>query len=136
MNKFLHFNVPPGQWERPKDRKRYQSRTVAAQPVPGDQIRKIASAFMDKQSFNDDVFALLNIGVTFLSFKDRYNKTTGRTEAESKQKFEKLKVNGVVVNNTHIYVNLAPFKGIGLNLRLNKESGYSTVTGDLTGEKV
>jgi hypothetical protein len=133
VNKFLHFNIQFTQDHRKLFKKRWQSRTVATEPPSADKIRNLATAFMNKKSFDDEVFAVLNIGVTFVSLKDRYNRKVGRIESEKRMKLEKIKVTGVLINNTHIYVNLETWKGISLNLRVNKESEYTTVTGELVG---
>jgi hypothetical protein len=132
MNKFLHFNVNLAPSTSKAFKRKYQSRTVAVEPLNSDNVLLLAEAYLAKNA-SQEIFAHVNIGVTFLSFKDKYNRETGRLEAIKKQKLEKLKVSGVVVNNTHIYVNLENYRGIQLNLRTNKASGYSTVTGDLAG---
>lgn len=135
MHKFLHFNnhYILDQDRARSVRKRFQSRTVAAEALSPDKVKALATAFIGKESFDEEIFAVLNVGITFLSFKDKYNKKTGRDEATTRMKPTELKVIGVVVNNTHIYVNLEALQGVSLNLRINKGSGFSTVTGELVG---
>lgn len=132
MNKFLHFNVNIGPDHRKAFKKKWQSRTVATEPLSGDKILALAEAYLSK-SVNDELFAYVGVGITFLSLKDRYNKQTGRDEALKKLKLEKLLVQSVEVTNTHIFVRLAPFQGVQLNLRTSKVSGFSTITGELLG---
>jgi len=132
MHKFLHFNNLLNYGSKNLKRK-YQSRTVAAEPFAHTQVINTAESFLRKTQ-EDEVYACLGVGVTFLSFKDRYNRKTGREEALKKLKMEKLKVVGVEVTPTHVFVRLEPFQGVKLSLRTSKVSGFSTVTGELVGE--
>jgi hypothetical protein len=132
MTKFLHFNNSSVAifGATKAIRKQYQSRTVAAEVTKPDAIIRLAEAFLSTPS-TDEVFGVINVGVTILSFKDRYNRKTGREEALKKMKLEKLKVISVLSTPTHIFVYFAPFKGVNLAVRSNKDTGYSTVVGEL-----
>lgn len=132
MFKYLHFNVPPNEWEKKSLKKRFQSRTVAAEPPKSDYVYKLASAFIGRKK-EEELHAIINVGVTFLSFKDRYNRKTGRQEAEKHVKMEKLKVVGVIVTESHIFIKLEKFKGVAMALRTNKATHFTTVTGELEG---
>jgi hypothetical protein len=132
MNKFLHFNVPLNPKAPTALRKRYQSRTVAAEQPKFDIVWALAQAFLSQAT--GELFAHINVGVTFLSLKDRYNRKTGREESVKRQKLEKLRVIGVELTPTHIFVRLETFKGVGMSLRTHKESKFTTVCGCLVSE--
>lgn len=128
--KFLHFNVVLHPKSSPKTRKKYQSRTVAVTPVSAEEIMTLVQAFMTAKG--GELPVTTDIGVTFLSLKDRYSKKEGRAEAIKRMKSVGLTVQNVNISSTHIFVQLSEYHGVTLLLRLNKSSGYSTVTGSLT----
>ena len=130
MNKFLHFNVVLRPNASVKQRKKYQSRTAVVEPVPAQEIRDLAKHFLNVSGSTLSVH--LKLGVTFLSLKDRYNKKEGRAEAVKKMAPVTLDVTAVQISQTHVFVQLAEYKGITLLLRLNKVSNFYTVTGSLT----
>ena len=128
MSKFLHFNVVLNPSMSVKQRKKYQSRTAVVEALSAQEVHDIAAHFLAKA----DSVVTVNVGVTFLSLKDRYSKKEGRAEALKKVAPVALDVTAVQVTKTHVFVQLAEFKGITLMLRLNKSTSYSTVTGNLT----
>jgi hypothetical protein len=134
MNKFLHFNVPLAPSVSNAFRRKWQSRTVSVVSPDAKSVRMLARDFI---SINlhviSDIKTKLNVGVTFLSFADRYCKKTGREEATKRMAEVELKVVGVTSNKTHTFVHLEPYKGIGLTLRTSKESDFTTVVGELVG---
>ena len=131
MTKFLHFNHHDLlRTASQKTKKKFQSRTLAVEAVSGDQIKNLAAKFLVS---NNPVPVPLTIGVTMCSFADNYCKATGREESLEKQVDVLLEMSGVTINDTHIFIHLRPYCGVELNLRLNKKTGFSTVTGDLVG---
>lgn len=134
MTKFLHFNVE--EQTRPMSqrmRKKFQSRTLAVEPLSADAIKQVASDYLALQSGND-LTVSLKIGVTLCSLKDRYCKAQGRKESLEKQVVADVSVRGLIVNDTHIFIKLAAYRGVVMNLRLNKKSGFVTVTaGEFVG---
>lgn len=133
MSKFLHFNVNVDKNAPTSFRKKFQSRTVAVDPVTYHEVRMIAQDFLNLTPSSPQPTVELNIGVTFLSLKDRYCKATGRNEAAARKAKTKIAVVGVTVNATHIFVHLQTYKGMILMLRTNKASNFTTVTGELIG---
>lgn len=132
MTKFLHFNIENETKNMPnKIKKKYQSRTVAAEPKSAAEILDIANLFT--LNLDKPCSIVLKVGVTLLSIKDRYNRKEGRAEAVKKMADVELGVSSVFLNETHIFVQLVPYKGVQLNLRLNKKTGFSTVVGDMIG---
>ena len=129
MNNFLHFNVALHPAASLKTRKLYQSRTAAVEPVPAQEIRDIAKHFLNLSSAT--IAVNLNLGITMVSLKDRYNKKEGRAQAIKKMAPVSLDVKAVQITQTHIFIQLAEIKGIVLLLRLNKSTGFSTITGNL-----
>lgn len=129
--KFLHFNVILHPKASLKQKKMYQSRTVAAEPLSAQDVKNLAQNFLQLPS-NAELDVPLKVGVTFLSLKDRYNKKEGRAEAVKRMATVLLPVVGVSISNTHIFIQMAEYKGITLLLRTNKASGFTTVTGTLT----
>lgn len=131
MTKFLHFNVAEQTRNlSQKLRKKYQSRTVAVDTLSADEIRSLAQDFVAGKS----PVVRLNVGVTYCSFQENYCKASGRKEALAKQMGIDVAIGGVVVNDTHVFVQLVPYCGVQMNLRLNKSSGFSTITGQLSQE--
>lgn len=129
MVKFLHFNVEEQTRNLPtKLRKKFQSRTVAVVPIPGDILASLAASYIANKA---EVVIPIKVGVTFLSLKDRYTKSVGRDESMAKSKIVMIKVKGVTISDTHVFVHLETFQGVSMNLRLNKVSGFTTVTGSL-----
>lgn len=134
MIKFLHFNnqIPKRMSQRLK--KKYQSRTVAAQPATPEEIRALARDFVNVDPATDLVIYQLRIGVTTLHPNDRYSKKVGRETASLKMEDIPLNVVSILLTRTHIFVRLQTFKGMDLNLRLNKDSNFSTITGQMSGD--
>lgn len=129
MVKFLHFNVEEQTRNLPlKLRKKFQSRTVAVVPIPGDILASLAASYIANKA---EVVIPLKVGITFLSLKDRYTKSIGRDESTAKMKIVIVKVKGVTINDTHVFVHLEALQGVNMNLRLNKVTGFTTVTGSL-----
>lgn len=131
MNKFLHFNVILRPDASLSQRKKYQSRTAVVEPVAAQDVKNLASNFLQLPA-NAELSVPLNVGVTFLSLKDRYSKKEGRAEATKRLSPVLFNVVAVQITQTHVFVQLTEYKGITLLLRLNKASGFSTVTGTLT----
>ncbi len=130
MIKFLHFNVVLEPGTPKKLRQKNQSRTAAIEPLSAQDIHNIAKNFIGMPASAE--FAVpLNVGVTFLSLKDRYSKKEGREEATKRMKAVLLDVKAVHITRNHIFVRLADIFGITLVLRLNKTSGFSTVVGTM-----
>jgi hypothetical protein len=129
MTKFLHFNVVLNPKSSLKTRKMYQSRTVAVDPVSAVDIASLAQLFLSAQY---QMTVQLNIGVTFLSLKDRYSKKEGRLQAIQRMTLHTMEIEGITVNATHVFIQLKEYMGISLLLRLNKATGFSTVTGSLS----
>jgi len=132
MTKFLHFNIQLGSRSK-KMRKQFQSRTVAADAPTSETVSNLANAYLGKVP-GQDLFAYVNVGITFLSLKDMYNKETGRKEAVAKQKLEKFKITSVEATETHIFVRLEAIQGVALSLRTNKATGFTTVCGHMVSE--
>lgn len=133
--KFLHFNNEQVNKHMPKAVfRRYQNRTAAVLALSDNGVRKVAADFLALKA-DQELFIPMTVGVTFLSKDDNYSKKIGRDEAVKKMADIDLKVAGLVINETHIYVYLAPVQGVQLTLRTNKKTGFSTVTGKLTGEE-
>lgn len=133
MNKFLHFNVVLEPGAPTKVRKKYQARTAVVEPLSAQDVRNIAQNFTSMPG-NADLTIALNVGITYLSLKDKYCKKEGRAEATKRIKRILLDVTGVQITKNHIFVRLAEYCGITMMLRLNKTSGFSTVVGTMTIE--
>lgn len=133
MNKFLHFNVNLRPDASLSQRKKYQSRTAVIEPVSAQDVKNLAQNFLQLPA-NVEQSIQLNVGVTFLSLKDRYSKKEGRAEATKRMAPVLFNVVAVQVTQTHVFIQLSEHKGITLLLRLNKTTGFSTVTGNLTVE--
>lgn len=127
MTKFLHFNNHEYNLSKASQRikKLFQSRTVAAEPVVGGHVRALATDFINDHSPTVD----LKVGVTTLHPNDRYCKKTGREQAILNMETVTLTVVGLVSTPTHVFLRLEDYKGVALNLRLNKKTGFSTITG-------
>jgi len=135
MTKFLHFQNPLPKAASARLQKRYQSRTVAVIAPEADVIRSLASDFVATHPVEQFLLHVLRVGVTFLHPNDNYNKKEGRAIASSKMEDIPLKVVSVHMTVTHVFVTLQRFKGMDLNLRLNKETGFTTVTGRIASEE-
>jgi hypothetical protein len=129
MTKFIHLNLPNYPDQSPSFRRKCQSRTVAVEALPGNTVRDLAVAFM---AMGAGLKTTLSVGVTFLSLKDRYCKRTGRAEAIKRMGEIDLEIRGVTITPTHIFVELEEHKGVNMLLRVNKLTGFSTVTGHLS----
>lgn len=134
MVKFLHFNNPQFAKASQRLRKKYQSRTVAAMAAEPAAIRALANDFILTHPVDQLLIYKLRVGVSILHPSDRYEKKVGREQALSKLEDIPLKVVGVSVTPTHVFVSLESFKGMNLNLRLNKSTNFSTVTGSMSGD--
>lgn len=134
MVKFLHFNNPTLKKASQRLQKKFQSRTVAAEAPEPDAIRALALDFVSTHPTNQMLIYKLRVGVTFLHPNDNYSKKEGRNTAVAKMEDVPLKVVGVVITETHVFVRLQTFKGMDLNLRLNKDSNFSTITGSMSGD--
>lgn len=128
--KFIHFNNGEPKSLSKKARINYQSRTVAALTLSPNAIRQLATDFVNIEQ-DTQLFTEMTVGITLLSKEDKYCKKTGRDEAVRKMAEISLQVLSVVVNPTHIYVSLAQHQGVVLTLRLNKNTGFSTVVGQM-----
>jgi hypothetical protein len=135
MTKFLHFQNPLPKAASARLQKRYQSRTVAVESASPDVIRSLAADFVLTHPTDQFLMHILRVGVTFLHPNDNYSKATGREIASKKMEDIPLKVVGVQITPTHVFVKLQEFKGMSLNLRLNKATGFSTVTGRVSDEE-
>lgn len=130
MNKFLHFNIQLPSQATLKQRKRFQSRTAAVAPVSSETVLDLAAAMLSEKS-GIPVATTLNIGVTFLSLKDRYCKKDGRDQATQRMAPVTLGVTHVDITPTHIVAELHPYKGILISLRLNKATNSVVILGHL-----
>lgn len=131
--KFLHFNQNFNLKELPKPTFRiWQNRTVAVLALSPTTITNAVSAFLTSPSDNN-LLITMAIGVAFVSRDDNYSRKIGRDESVKKMVEIDLEVVAVNINKNHIHINLAPYQGIALVLRLNKKTGFSTVTGKITG---
>lgn len=131
MTKFVHFNMSHyGNMSKApqKIKKLYQSRTVAANPLGRQEIYGLAAQHIGNPG---ETVAMVKVGVAMLHPNDRYERKVGREQAVKNMQLLPLTVVGVVSTQTHVFVRLAPVKGIQLSLRLNKASGFCTVTGSL-----
>lgn len=128
--KFLHFNITLHPKASLKQRRKYQSRTVAVEPVPAADIMTLVQAFLTSKGGQLPVTT--KVGVTMLSLKDRYSKKEGRKEATARMAQVGLTIENVTITSTHIFVALSEYKGVTLVLRLNKDTGFSSVVGQLT----
>ncbi len=116
-----------------KFRKKNQSRTAVIEPLSAQDVRNIAQNFISLPA-NAELSVPLNVGVTYLSLKDRYSKKEGRAEATKRLKKVLLDVKAIHITQNHIFVRLSEYCGITLMLRLNKTSGFSTVVGSMNIE--
>lgn len=135
MVKYLHFNNPHIKNASQRLKKKFQSRTVAAVPATPDAVRALAMDFVSTHPIDQILIYKLRVGVTVLHPNDLYAKKTGRDIATSKMDDVPLKVVGVYITPTHIFVKLQKFKGMDLNLRLNKATNFSTITGSMSGDE-
>jgi len=134
MIKFLHFHDPLLIKSSQRAEKPFQDRTAATVPATPEQIRSLATEFISTHPVDQILIHVLTVGVALLHPHDNYCKKTGRDLAASKMEEIPLKVVGVQITPTHIFVKLQKFKGMDLNLRLNKATNFSTVTGKLSWE--
>jgi hypothetical protein len=135
MMKFLHFQMPRDKKASARLQKHYQSRTVAVEAAAPDVVRALAADFVLTHPTEQFLMHVLRVGVTFLHPSDNYFKQVGRDTASKKMEDIPLKVVGVQITPTHIFVKLQRFKGMDLNLRLNKATNFSTVTGRVSDEE-
>lgn len=134
--KFLHFNnteIIASRRPRSKiSKQKEQSRTVAALAVSPHGIRKAMADFMLAEA-GQEVTMPMAVGVTVVSFDDMYNRAKGRDEAVKQMTELDMKIESINANETHLYINLAPIKGVALTLRLNRKTGFSSVLGQIVG---
>jgi hypothetical protein len=133
MTKFLHFQNPFPKSRNAALKRKYQSRTVAAEAPEAKVVSALAADFVATHPENQMLIHVLKVGVALVHPNDNYSKKTGRETAVSKMEEIPLKVVGTVVTPTHVFVRLQRFKGMALNLRLNKATGFTTVTGSISG---
>lgn len=133
--KYLHFNSRLSKNTSKRFKKLFQSRTVAALTFEPEALRIAALSFISAVPSDENLglYVRLGVGVAMLHPKDLYEKAKGRNQARVNMKEVNLKVIGVIATPTHVFVSLAPYKGVNLNLRLNKKTLFSTVTGALSG---
>lgn len=136
--KFLHFNIARQGADQKTFSKRqfhvWQSRTAAVLALSQSGIVNIAKSFFNLVPDSKLMIKMI-VGVTFLSRDDNYDRQIGRDESVKKMHEIEIEVNQVILNKTHIFIKLAPYDGISFNLRLNRKTGFSTVTGELTGRE-
>lgn len=132
--KFLHFNNDQLNLEKRSKayREALQSRTVAALAVSPHAVRRHIADYLALQAGQELLIDMV-VGVTALSKDDNYSRKTGRDEAVKQMAEISVKVESVNMNDTHLYVNLAPVKGVSLTLRVNRKTGFSSVLGQITG---
>lgn len=130
--KFLHFNIDRQDSMSKRMFQIWQSRTVAALAVSPHAIRKFSVEYLAQEA-DQKMTIPMAVGIAFVSKDDNYNRSVGRDEAVKQMTEIDLEIVGININQTHIYLNLAPYKGVALTLRLNKKTGFSTVTGTITG---
>lgn len=133
--KFLHFNNPKVDKRTPRRLfKLHQNRTVAVYIHSKDKIIEHALGFAISK-FDESYLVEMNVGVTLVSRDDNYSKQKGREESIKQLEEVKLKVTGLTINEKHMFVHLEPYKGVLLHLRLNKKTGFATVTGEIYGRE-
>lgn len=134
--KFLHFNTSSQGLDQKRFSKRmfhvWQNRTVAALALSPHGIRGVVKDFLALEP-DTQLFIQMAVGVAFVSRDDNYSRKIGRDESVRQITEIDLEVVSININKTHIYVNLAPHQGVALTLRLNKKTGFSTITGQITG---
>lgn len=136
--KFLHFNIAAQGADQKRFSKRqihvWQSRTAAILALSSSGINNIAKSFFNLAP-DSKLMIQIAVGVTFLSRDDNYDRQIGRDESIKQMKEIELEVEKVELNKTHVFIILAPYQGIRFRLRLNRKTGFSTVTGELTGRE-
>lgn len=131
--KFLHFNTQYNQKKFSKQQLHaYQNRTVAALALSPHAIKQTARDFLALAP-ETELHIAMSVGVAFVSKNDNYSREIGRNESVKAMTEINLRVNSVNISPSHIYINLAAHQGVSLTLRLNKKTGFSAVTGHLTG---
>lgn len=130
--KFLHFNLGNQKKLSKRRLKMLQNRTVAVLALSPQGIKQVSNSFVNLEG-DATLFTPMAIGVALVSTDDNYNKSKGRDESVRDITEVDIEVLSINMTKTHIYVNLASYKGVNLTLRLNKKTGFSTVIGSLTG---
>lgn len=134
--KFLHFNSKLNLKSLSKSAfKKHQSRTVAVLALSPQGVKKVAADYLAALAADSTLFIPMTVGVAMVSIDDNYSKSEGRDESVKKMADIDMEVVGLTVNATYIYVQLSSVRGVSLSLRLNKKSGFSTVTGNLVNRK-
>lgn len=132
--KFLHFNVGNEGHDQKTFSKRmlhvWQNRTVAVLALSPRAIQRAVSEFLDVSA---PMTVDMAIGVTYVSKNDLYDKKVGRDQSVKAMKEVEIEVASIEVNENHIFLRLKPYEGIRLTARLNRKTGFSTVTGEITG---
>lgn len=132
MIKFLHFQNPLPKRASARLQKLYQSRTVAVEAPTPEVVESLATDFVKTHPTNQFLMHVLRVGVTFVHPNDNYSKNAGRNMSSSRMEDIPLKVVGVTITPTHVFVRLQTFKGMDLNLRMNKATRFTTVTGKVS----
>jgi hypothetical protein len=133
--KFLHFNnTEMLQYDgyTKAHKQKMQSRTVAALALSPNAIRKTVADFLLLDA-GQELSIPMAVDVTLVSLDDMYNRSVGREQAVRAMAEIDVKVVDIHANETHVYVNLAPIKGVALTLRLNRKTGFSSVLGKIVG---
>jgi prophage maintenance system killer protein len=126
--KYFHFNRPNQKSYGPKIPCRFQSKTVAVLAISGHQIMQIARTMLEDKT--DTAYHVnLMVGITRVNPKDSYSKSIGRDESTKKMAEVSAEIDTIEISKTHIFIRLVPIQGIRMNLRVNKRTGFSTVTG-------
>lgn len=128
--KFLHFNSRASLKDLSKSSfRKNRNRTVAVLALSPQGVKKIATDYLAALAEDKDLYIPMTVGVSLVHREDNYSKAVGRDESVKKMADIDVQVVAMELNATHIYVRLAPVQGVSLTVRLNKKSGFSTVTG-------
>lgn len=134
--KFLHFNVgTEGQDQKTFGKRMFriwQNRTIAVLALSPNAIKKIAADYLANP---EPMTVAMAVGVAYVSKDDNYNKAIGRDQSVRNIKELDLEIKNVEINENHIFIALVPHEGVQLRLRLNRKTGFSTVTGHITGSE-
>lgn len=132
--KFIHINkdslLQSGLLSQAQ-RKKNRSRTVAVLALSPHAVQHVVSdyASTSKGSF---VTVRMAVGISLVSLNDNYSKSVGRDEAVKQMKEVDIKVKAVTMNDTHTTVVLEEHESVRLVLKVNRQTGFSTVYGDMS----
>lgn len=135
MTKYLHFNHTKDSTKATlKILKKYnlQSRTVVVDLPTYDEVLSLAMNYIadaTKDTFN------LTIGVTLLSFKDKYIKSIGRKEADIRKKVAELKIDKILVASDKIRIFVKSYEQIELELVLDRVKKTRNIYGTIEGSE-